>query len=169
MNTAVPTVSGCTAVPPPQKNTAVSNDGRAPTFTLYANALLPSIRLSASPSVALPGNDAERKAGLRPLANRLVTGKHTWRGVEHRPHQTRKTSPQQGGTVGKSAPAVQEDRAGAGAATYFNQAQARGLAENQAYRCLANRWPAVIWTLWQRKQLYDETYHLQQIRQHRRP
>lgn len=65
--------------------------------------------------------------------------------------------------------AITSVRQSAWAATYFNQAQARGLAENQAYRCLANRWLAVIWTLWQRKQLYDETYHLQQIRQHRRP
>ncbi|MBE7532422.1 MAG: transposase [Chloroflexi bacterium] len=38
-------------------------------------------------------------------------------------------------------------RQSAWAATCFNQAQARGLAENQAYHCLANRWLAVIWTL----------------------
>lgn len=65
--------------------------------------------------------------------------------------------------------AVTSVRQSAWAATYFHQAKARGLTENQAYRCLANRWLAVIWTLWQRRQLYDETYHLQQIRQHRRP
>ena len=65
--------------------------------------------------------------------------------------------------------AITSVRQSAWAATYFNQAQARGLTENQAYRCLANRWLAVIWTIWQRRQLYDETYHLQQVRQHRRP
>jgi transposase len=65
--------------------------------------------------------------------------------------------------------AITSVRQSAWAATYFNQAKARGLSENQAYRCLANRWLAVIWALWQRKQRYDETYHLQQVRQHRRP
>lgn len=54
------------------------------------------------------------------------------------------------------------------AATYFSLAQARGLTESQAYRCLANRWLAVIWTLWQRNETYDEAYHLQQVRRQRR-
>ena len=54
------------------------------------------------------------------------------------------------------------------AATYFSLAKARGLADSHAYRCLANRWLAIIWTLWQREQPYDETYHLQQVRRHRR-
>lgn len=53
------------------------------------------------------------------------------------------------------------------AATYFGQAKARGLSNSHAYRCLANRWLAIIWTLWQRNQVYDETYHLQQVRRHR--
>jgi hypothetical protein len=54
------------------------------------------------------------------------------------------------------------------AATYFNLAKARGLAESHAYRCLANRWLSIIWTLWQKEQPYDEAYHRQQIRLHRR-
>jgi transposase len=54
------------------------------------------------------------------------------------------------------------------AATYFSLARSRGLAESHAYRCLANRWLAIIWTLWQRERVYDETYHLQQVRRHRR-
>jgi transposase len=54
------------------------------------------------------------------------------------------------------------------AASYFGQAKARGLDDSHAYRCLANRWLAIIWTLWQREQPYDETYHLQQVRRHRR-
>lgn len=45
---------------------------------------------------------------------------------------------------------------------YWQQARARGLSRNQAYRSLANRWLAVVWKLWQTRQPYDEAYHLQQ-------
>ena len=55
------------------------------------------------------------------------------------------------------------------AASYFALARARGLDQSHAYRCLANRWLAIIWTLWQRRQPYDQAYHLQQVRRHRRP
>ena len=55
------------------------------------------------------------------------------------------------------------------AADYFNQACARGLAKSHAYRCLANRWLHIIWTLWQRQQPYDEAYHLAQVARRRRP
>jgi transposase len=54
------------------------------------------------------------------------------------------------------------------AATYFGLAKARGLDDSHAYRCLANRWLAIIWTLWQREQPYDEANHLAQVRRHRR-
>lgn len=54
------------------------------------------------------------------------------------------------------------------ALTYFDNARARGMTKSHAYRCLANRWLKIIWTLWQRRQLYDETYHLRQIQRHRR-
>jgi transposase len=54
------------------------------------------------------------------------------------------------------------------AATYFGRAKARGLNDSHAYRCLANRWLAIIWTIWQRGQAYDETYHLQQVHRYRR-
>ena len=54
------------------------------------------------------------------------------------------------------------------AATYFQQARERGLAKSQAYRCLANRWLAIIWTLWQRNETYDESYHMQQVQRHRK-
>lgn len=53
------------------------------------------------------------------------------------------------------------------AATYFSLAKARGLADSHAYRCLANRWLAIIWAIWQREQPYDETYHLAEVRRHR--
>ena len=53
------------------------------------------------------------------------------------------------------------------AVTYFANAQARGLSDSHAYRCLANRWLAIIWTLWQRNQPYDEGYHLAQVQRYR--
>jgi transposase len=55
------------------------------------------------------------------------------------------------------------------AATYFSQACLRGHSKSHAYRCLANRWLHLIWTLWQTHQLYDEDYHLRQVARHRRP
>ena len=48
------------------------------------------------------------------------------------------------------------------ASTYFSQALQRGFSTNHAYRCLANRWLAIAWKLWQEGKPYDETYHLQQ-------
>ena len=53
--------------------------------------------------------------------------------------------------------------------TYLDNARQRGLTENHAYRCLANRWLKIIWTLWQRKETYDEAYHLQQVNCYRQP
>jgi transposase len=35
-------------------------------------------------------------------------------------------------------------------------------SESHAFRCLANRWLAILWRLWQDGQPYDETYHLKQ-------
>ena len=54
------------------------------------------------------------------------------------------------------------------AAAYLAEALARGHSKSHAYRCLANRWLGIIWTLWQTRQLHDEAYHLQQISQHRK-
>ena len=54
------------------------------------------------------------------------------------------------------------------AAAYLSLCLARGHSKSHAYRCLANRWLGIIWKLWQSRELYDETYHLQQIRRHRR-
>ena len=59
-------------------------------------------------------------------------------------------------------------RQSAWATAYFQNARSRGLSPNHAYRCLANRWLKIIWTLWQRHELYDEAYHLRQIHQQRR-
>lgn len=55
------------------------------------------------------------------------------------------------------------------AITYFDQARARGHSKSHAYRCLANRWLHIIWTLWQTGQPYDEIYHQEQVARHRRP
>lgn len=55
------------------------------------------------------------------------------------------------------------------AAAYFQRARTRGQSKSHAYRCLANRWLHIIWTLWQTRQPYDEEYHLQQVARHRRP
>jgi hypothetical protein len=55
------------------------------------------------------------------------------------------------------------------AAAYFEAAQNRGMSKSHAYRCLANRWLGIIWTLWQRHQPYDETHHLRQIQRFRQP
>jgi transposase len=55
------------------------------------------------------------------------------------------------------------------AAAYFERACGRGMRKSHAYRCLANHWLPIIWTLWQRRQPYDEAYHWQQIHRHRLP
>jgi transposase len=46
--------------------------------------------------------------------------------------------------------------------TYYQQVRPGCRSENHAYRCLANRWLAIAWKLWQTQQPYDEAYHLQQ-------
>ena len=55
------------------------------------------------------------------------------------------------------------------AVSYFDQVRSRGNSKSHAYRCLANRWLHIIWTLWQTRQPYDESYHQQQVARHRRP
>jgi len=47
---------------------------------------------------------------------------------------------------------------------YYQQVRPRCRSRNQAYRCLANRWLAIAWKLWQTRQPYDEADHLQQRR-----
>ncbi|MFL7870627.1 MAG: IS110 family transposase [Anaerolineales bacterium] len=46
--------------------------------------------------------------------------------------------------------------------TYYQQVRPGCRSDNHAYRCLANRWLAIAWKLWQTKQPYDEAYHMQQ-------
>jgi transposase len=48
--------------------------------------------------------------------------------------------------------------------TYFSQVLPRCDSYSHAYRCLANRWLAILWRLWQDRLPYNESYHLQQRR-----
>jgi transposase len=45
---------------------------------------------------------------------------------------------------------------------YYQQAQKHSHSASHALRCLANRWLAIAWRVWQDKTTYNETYHLQQ-------
>lgn len=54
------------------------------------------------------------------------------------------------------------------AQAYWAQVRPRCASDNHALRCLANRWLAIAWTLWQKRQPYDETYHLHQRALHTR-
>ena len=48
------------------------------------------------------------------------------------------------------------------ATIYWEQVRLHSDSDSHAYRCLANRWLAIAWKLWQTGQVYDEAYHLQQ-------
>jgi transposase len=55
------------------------------------------------------------------------------------------------------------------AVAYWQQIRPRCASDHDAYRRLANRWLAVLWKLWQSRELYDEAYHLQQRRLRSQP
>jgi transposase len=46
------------------------------------------------------------------------------------------------------------------ASDYCQRIRPHCRSENHAYRCLANRWLAIVWKLWHDHLTYDETYHL---------
>lgn len=46
------------------------------------------------------------------------------------------------------------------ARAYFQEQLNRGHSAARAYRALANRWMKIIWTLWQRREFYDEAKHV---------
>jgi len=52
---------------------------------------------------------------------------------------------------------------------YWNEIRPSCNSNSHAYRCLANRWLAIIWRIWQDRKPYDEEYHLQQRARRRRP
>jgi transposase len=55
------------------------------------------------------------------------------------------------------------------AADYWARMRPHCSSDSHAYRCLANRWLAIAWKLWQARQPYNEAYHLQQrLRRHQR-
>jgi transposase len=54
------------------------------------------------------------------------------------------------------------------AIAYWNAVRPRCDSDSHAYRCLANRWLAIAWKLWQSRTLYDEAYHLRQRAKHSR-
>ena len=47
------------------------------------------------------------------------------------------------------------------AMAYFEQIRPRCHNRHHADRCVANRWLAIAWKLWQTHQPYDEAYHFQ--------
>lgn len=55
------------------------------------------------------------------------------------------------------------------AAAYYQQHMAKGHTNSHAYRCLANRWLDIAWTLWHNRTTYDEAHHLIDCRQRSRP
>ena len=55
------------------------------------------------------------------------------------------------------------------ASTYFTRVLKANPSISHAYRCLANRWMAIAWKLWQTGKPYDATYHLQQVAARRKP
>lgn len=48
------------------------------------------------------------------------------------------------------------------ASAYWQEIRPHCDSDSHAARILANRWLAIIWKLWQMRQPYDESYHLQQ-------
>lgn len=55
------------------------------------------------------------------------------------------------------------------ATLYWEQARPHCDSDSHAYRCLANRWLAIAWKLWQTGEEYDEAYHLKQRALHSKP
>jgi len=53
--------------------------------------------------------------------------------------------------------------------TYWNAVRPHCHSDSHAHRCLANRWLAIAWKLWQSRTLYDEDYHLRQRAKHSKP
>ncbi len=55
------------------------------------------------------------------------------------------------------------------AQSYWQRVRPHCQSDSHAYRCLANRWLAIAWKLWQARVPYDEDYHLQQRAAHSKP
>ena len=48
------------------------------------------------------------------------------------------------------------------AVAYYKKIRPSCHSDQHAYRCVANRWLAIAWKLWQTSQTYSEAYHFQQ-------
>lgn len=55
------------------------------------------------------------------------------------------------------------------ASAYYHDVRSHSASDSHAYRCLANRWLAIIWKLWQERIPYDEELHLRQRNQRHQP
>jgi transposase len=55
------------------------------------------------------------------------------------------------------------------ASAYYHDVRTHSASDSHAYRCLANRWLAIIWKLWQKRIPYDEELHLRQRNQRQQP
>jgi transposase len=55
------------------------------------------------------------------------------------------------------------------AAGYYKQVRSRCSSESHALRCVANRWLAVAWKLWQTNQTYDLQFHMNQRAERSKP
>lgn len=55
------------------------------------------------------------------------------------------------------------------ASAYYYDVRSHSASDSHAYRCLANRWLAIIWKLWQKRIPYDEELHLRQRNQRHQP
>jgi transposase len=55
------------------------------------------------------------------------------------------------------------------AAEYWERVRPQCNSDSHAYRCLANRWLAIGWRVWQDRRPYDEAYHLQRRAQRQQP
>jgi len=52
---------------------------------------------------------------------------------------------------------------------YWQRVRPHCDSDSHAYRCLANRWLAILWKMWQTREPYDEARHLQQLARYATP
>jgi transposase len=52
---------------------------------------------------------------------------------------------------------------------YWERVRPHCHSDSHAYRCLANRWLAIAWRLWQDRRPYDEGFHMKQVARRSRP
>jgi len=52
---------------------------------------------------------------------------------------------------------------------YWQRVRPHCDSDSHAYRCLANRWLAILWKMWQTREPYDEARHLQQLAKYATP